>query len=274
VCAGIFLLAEADALHASGLNLGWGPYCPTSVNSLVNINDPCDGTLGPPTVPYTLIGTVVAPNPAPTMCIAEDFFVDIQEGAAALSDYWHLENQNQPGYANFAGCRGANSNGNVSSLQIQAGDPSFPASFAPCVKFWGTSPVGVINYGVHSPDNYPGVTDPRRARLIGHFTKSPGTAMAAGTQYGVFVATLDTNHQTGVDVAYGPPYYLCSGCADGVCLVFNELILYQPPGTPNGNIDVTVQDTHRIVTWQGGGFDCTTVPVKRSTWGQVKSLYR
>ena len=279
LCAGMatlsIVLLAAPQARAVGLNLGWGAFCPTNVSSLANQADPCDGTSQTGLVTYLLVGSVVPPNPAPTVCLAQDWFIDFQENAVNLSDYWKLEDENQPGQLNVAGCRGANSiNSNIGSLVAQISSPSYIGPYTGCNKaFWGNTPAGGVNYAVLNPDNYPGILQPNRARLIGHWAKSPGTAMVSTSQYLAFNITLDTNHQI-VDAA-NPPSYVCAGCADGVCIVFNQIILYQPPGTPGGDYVITDQDVRRTVTWQGGGGqDCTMVPVKRATWGQVKSLYR
>ena len=272
---GILLALSAAVASAGVLNLGWGAFCPTNPGSLPNISDPCDGSTG---ATYTLIGTVINAAPAPTNVVAEDFFVDITEAAAQLSDYWKLEALNQPGYVNAAGCRGDNFQpGNIGSLSVSIANIAFPTTFTGCTKFWGSSPAGGVNYGVLIPDAYPGVVAPNKARLIGHFAISPGMPMAVGPQYGVFAATLDTNHQNGVDAAFAAPKYGCQGCQDGVCLVFNELILYQEAGNPQGNIDITTGGQRQFVTWQGGGTGgpCPgATPTHKATWGQVKSLYR
>ena len=274
----IFLLAligAADAAGAAGLNLGWGAYCPTFAGSQLNISDPCDGSRQAAGTVYTLVGSVTLPRYLP-MCVAEDFFIEIQEGAAQLSDYWHLENENQPGWSNPGGCRGASaSTGNLGSLSVQITPGAFVGAYTGCDKtFWGPNTAGGVNYGVLVPDGYPGVVDPRRARLIGHFAKYPGSPMYSFPQYCNFIATFDTNHQ--VADATNSPSYACGGCQNGVCLVYSQLILYQQAGTPGGDLVITNQDVRNFVTWQGGtGTDCpVAVPTRRATWGQVKSLYR
>ena len=273
VAAGMLLAVPATVASAAfpGLNLGWGAFCPTNISSMYAVTDPCDGSSELAGVRYILIGSVVVPSPAPSACMAEVFFVELEETAPQLSDYWHLEDENQPAQINVAGCRGTAAAGpyagNLGSLTVQVSDPSFPPVFTGCTKFWGNSPTGAINYGVLIPDAYPGINDPRRGRLIGHFEKSPGTAMTAGLQYGVFVATIDTNHQI-IDPA-NPPAYVCAGCQDEVVIVFNEVDLYQPPGTPGGDIIITNESSRRWVTWQPGA-----TPAHRATWGQVKSQYR
>jgi hypothetical protein len=262
-------LIGADAVYAAGLNLGWGAYCPTSPSSMVDVSDPCDGSTQARGVVYTLIGSF-STNISLTNVIAEDFFVDLVTNSPQLGDYWKLEDENQPGQTNLAGCRGTNSiNGNQGSLSVAINDAAFPTVFTGCTKFWGDNPTGGINYGVLIPDNYPGIPAPNRARLIGHFAKSPGTPLTAGVQYGAFVATIDTNHQV-LDPSHSPSY-VCAGCSDHFKIDFNEVDLYQPPGTPNGDVIITTAGRSEV-TWQGGFI--IPDPVHRSTWGQVKSLYR
>jgi hypothetical protein len=274
--AGILLAASATVASAGLLNLGWGAFCPTNPGSLPTVSDPCDGSSG---AVYTLIGSVTIAAPAPTDVVAEDFFVDLQEAAAQLSDYWHLEDENQPGQVNAAGCRGMATvgpfAGNSSSLLVQASNVAFPALFTGCQKFWGTA-FGGVNYGVLIPDGYPGIVDPRKARIIGHFARTPGAPMVNGVQYGSFVASIDTNHQNGIDGAYPAPKYVCQGCQDAVCLVFNETIIYQTAGTPGGDQDITTGGQRNFVTWQSAtGTDCPgPTPTHKATWGKVKSLYR
>ena len=276
--AGMLLAVSAAVASAAGpgLNLGWGAFCPTNIASMAGVTDPCDGSNQTAGLTNLLVGSVVVPTPPPTVCLAEDWFIDLQEAAPMLSDYWHLEDENQPGQLNAGGCRGAQSaSGNIGSLIAQIAAPSFIGTYLGCVKtFWGNTPAGGVNYGVLIPDGYPGIVDPRRARLIGHFAKSPGTAMIGGSQVLNFNVTLDNNHQI-VD-PLNPPAYVCAGCQDGVCLVYNQLILYQPPGTPGGDYTITNESTRRWVTWQTvAGTDCPgPTPTHKATWGQVKSLYR
>jgi len=66
----------------------------------------------------------------------------------------------------------------------------------------------------------------------------------------------------------------CAGCTEPVCIVFNSLNM-----TTAGNVDNRLIGTPQtagsnVVTWQGSGANCAAVPVKNTTWGQVKSLYR
>jgi hypothetical protein len=71
--------------------------------------------------------------------------------------------------------------------------------------------------------------------------------------------------------------FSCLGCNAGACLVLNSIAVRRLPGAPGGDLVLTVPraGNGNRVTWQGGqGADCSAVPVRRTTWGLVKSLYR
>ncbi len=66
----------------------------------------------------------------------------------------------------------------------------------------------------------------------------------------------------------------CVGCMEGACLVLNSIEIFRP-GLDPVVLTTPGPDHANWVTWQGGGSaDCTAVPVRAVTWGQIKSLYR
>ena len=173
--------------EASGLNLHWGAYCPTSASSMFSIEDPCDGSSQMSGVVYALVGSF---KPPVTLGAArsEEFSVVFSYCAAQLSDYWHLEDENQPSYSNPAGCRGTNSiNGNVGSLRVNVNDSAFPATFNGCSKLWGNSASGGIDWLIGGP-NY--------GHLKGTFSSASTHPVTAGTQYGCFIATIASSSPT------------------------------------------------------------------------------
>jgi hypothetical protein len=87
------------------------------------------------------------------------------------------------------------------------------------------------------------------------------------------------------------PYTLCrivldtrnttvcpTGCTTSACLVFNSVLLRRLPGSTVEEVFVSTPEVagNNIVMWQPGlgGANCASVPVRRSTWGAVKALYR
>ncbi len=129
-------------------------------------------------------------------------------------------------------------------------------------------------------DYYPvtPTTPPDRARLHVVVAIPPDSARSleeAGVPLGaeVFAFTIKlTMTQT---VGEGS----CAGCAVGACWVLKSLRLTQPAGVGD-LVMVAPGTTGAFVTWQGGsgiwspwGNPCIT-PVRATSWGQVKSLYR
>jgi len=256
--SGLLLALTASVAAAAGLNLGWNLACPTTASSAVDMSFPCDDNGGF----FVLVGSAKAPAGL-TKVTAEELVLDLQEGAAQLSPWWHLEDENA---TTPAGCRGTSAS-NAGSLSL--GTDLTGASTATCKNYWGTSGSGGQNY-------VPGYGGPNRARLQGVFARTASTAgaLTANTQYYVLKGNLDTQHT--IPDPTDPNVYVCPGCQDGVCIVFNSCKFDQPPGTANGDIEVSTRDVRQHVTWQGGvGTDCpNATPAHRATWGKVKSLYR
>ena len=89
---------------------------------------------------------------------------------------------------------------------------------------------------------------------------------AVGDDVFLFTITVNRARSTGTGS--------CLGCHEPACCVFKELRLTQPAGV--GDPFFTVPASYGFVTLQGGvGTDCPrATPASRSSWGQVKSLYR
>lgn len=69
----------------------------------------------------------------------------------------------------------------------------------------------------------------------------------------------------------------CAGCEEPACLVFNSVLMRRAEGASGGDRWITTPgpNSSNWVTWHGGvGADCALVPVRRPTWGAIKSLYR
>jgi 4-alpha-glucanotransferase len=70
----------------------------------------------------------------------------------------------------------------------------------------------------------------------------------------------------------------CEGCTDGACIVLNRIRLTQPSGV--GDYTITTPLARAHVLWQAGGsqiggLGCPgQLPVRKATWGAVKSMYR
>jgi len=91
---------------------------------------------------------------------------------------------------------------------------------------------------------------------------APGNTVAAGQEAVAFSVTVNNDAS---DV---------TGCQTGGCFVFNECFVED---AFNGTDDrLTSAQARQHVTWQGGGgVPCpAATPVKKSTWGSIKAIYR
>lgn len=262
--AGISMAGRSEA--APGLNLGWTLACPTVAN-VVDTTFPCNDN----SLLFVITGSARAPAGL-SKVTAEEVVIDLQEANSTLQPWWHLEDAQTGPPPTAAGCRGTDPVTNpVGSLSLTAAFVG--ASTAVCKNYWGTSASGGQIYIPGHHDQF--VNDPAGARLQGVFARVASGAgpLVADTQYYVFQIQLDSQH-TVLDPT-DPTVYVCAGCSDGACIVFNSVKFDQPPGTANGDILVGTVDQRQNVTWQGGGaVNCQAIPVKRATWGKVKSLYR
>jgi hypothetical protein len=69
----------------------------------------------------------------------------------------------------------------------------------------------------------------------------------------------------------------CPGCDVPACLVFNSILLRRLPGSSVEEVFLgeAASPGENMVIWQSpNGPNCLSVPVRRSTWGAVKALYR
>jgi hypothetical protein len=191
---------------------------------------------------------------APTdSVLAIEITLDIQHSAPALPPWWDL--------GTFpVGCRSG-------SL---AADADFTA-LASCDDPWqGATVVGGAQS--YTPGQPRGGANQARMRVALATTFDQGVALAADQMY--HAARIVIDHQKTVSPGE------CAGCSGPACLVLNAILIGRPPrppGVPGGTIllDVPGPGHPNWVTWRGGlGADCNAVPVRRVTWGRVKSLYR
>ena len=117
----------------------------------------------------------------------------------------------------------------------------------------------------------------------------PGTP-GASTRHARLLVAVSTLPQDAVTLLGNANYTACrillrtvntnacmDGCSTPACMVFNSLLvrqLHTPSDVETLISGGEVGGSDRI-GWQGGaGADCAAVPVRRTTWGAVKALYR
>jgi len=233
-----------SASGASGFNLTWGTGCwrddPVALKSFA-----CDANDGSATF---------------TTSFALDFNyrdfgfvacqVDLQSDSPTLPDWWQL--------SSAGGCR-------QGALSTTA---NFAAAPGGCTDPWrGQTPSSTIYWETTSfPDGESGerVPLPNRARFLGSYWVNPSVPIVKGVEYYAFSVTVDYRSTVGGGA--------CGGCGTPATIVLNEIILSTYILHP---LTLTTPLSNGCLRWQtDGATPCSAVPVRNTTWGQVKGLYR
>ncbi len=229
-------LASSGARAGAGIFLSWND-CPLSAASAATLMGSCVNG-----AQEQLIASLELASPVDSV-IALEAVVDVQGAAAVLPPWWDYST---------LGCR-------YGKLIASA---AFLGSTA-CVDFWQ----GQATFDGPPVYSIPARGRPNQARILISFAvpSSQRLSLAAGTRY--YAARLAfQNDSTGA----------CSGCDLAACMLLNSIRLIRVPGAVGG--DVLLESPGAIgsnhVTWQSTQADCSQVPVRRVTWGRLKTLYR
>ena len=234
----------ATSVAAEALFLTWGD-CALG-GGLSSVTPPCNTELGSEVLYLAFsLGQPV------DQVLGIETVVDIQSEAITPPDWWRFE---PAGPILPPGCH----NGGLSASR------DFSAQVA-CIDPWAGS-TGDALVQDYMPGDPRGGAGQARIRATA-FVVAPGPALS-----------LDAAHQY-----YGLKLILsnrgtaaCMGCGQPACLVLNSIWLKRP-GAGDGDVLIATPAPADAnwARWQGASnLDCTAVPVRRSTWGQVKSLYR
>lgn len=233
------LALHAPSAHAAGFDLRWDACAADA--GVSNRNFACDTDFGS----HTLVASFKLDQP-----ISELFFVD------AVLDFIVADNQTVPPWWEIFDCRF----GGV------FGDATIDPSAVNCTDWsGGVGGGGLIGFN-HEGSIAPADTASHRRMIVAVGANPPGVNVNANQDYFLFNLIIDNVSTTDPGG--------CAGCSQPVCIVLNSLRFL------NTLNSVTVLGAPNVAgsnfaTWQGGnGANCTAVPAKRSTWGQVKALYR
>jgi len=245
----VCVLFNANPVQAlEGIAMAWS-HCPGEPLATQNAVFACNTNVG--THDLMLVFRV----DSPTVMIGADLAIDITTASPSLPAWWQ--------YRNAGSCR-------TTSLSYSL----FPAEGDDSCMDWSEGGASGVIFGYCTAATGGGcfLTGPIPENLgrVGILVVVPidsPKSLLPGQNY--FVFSLRVNHAktTGVDS--------CDGCQIPACLAFPYMQLESgnqvsrvitAPLTPGGN----------FVTWQGGGgTNCpAATPVRNSTWGGVKALYR
>lgn len=231
----VLQISVCSAEPPGGLDLSWSD-CGAYGQGLRNWA--CTGTTGK----NVLIVSFQSPWPMPEL-IGASAVVDLQTNQATLSPFWQLQS---------GGCRSE-------AFSINSNFVSGPFS---CADPWLGNAAVTYNYLYQ----YGG---PNRARILMSCSVPEPTTSDGNSEYYAFQLVLTNAKSMGLDA--------CAGCSDGVCFVLNSIQLMQPASL-NANYTVVPPLIRNWAVWQSGGFISgmcpIVVPVRNSTWGSVKALYR
>jgi len=236
--SGLLLALTASVAPAGGINLSWNDC--VQGGGAQDATFACDTNTGTAGTLYASFEPYAAQR-----VTAFEFVIDIQSAGAALPEWWKFKTAGT--------CRQASMTMNT----------NFTGGPFDCLDPWGGT-VGLqdFNYliGYHGPST---------ARITG-FGVIPGhgtVAVEPGSEYYGISLTIDREKTVGTGA--------CAGCTDPVCLVFNEMTLYDEFGIKSF---FTNPRDRNCATWQGGqigGPGCpAATPTNKATWGRIKALYR
>ncbi len=206
----------------------------------------CDSNTG---TAVTVVGSIVIPDGVPlTVLTGQESRVRF-DFLQAVPAWWRY---------GTGDCRPG------SALQVD-----FTSALATCaVKMTDGGPlVGTRSYevGPGGSDLHAPLLD-RQARLVIGSAALASTewAPAAGDEVALFTFSIGRKNSVGADA--------CGGCTDCVIMALDRVLLIQPVGIGDHSFDS--QGAGSSMVGGQGYFDECIVPANRTTWGQVKSLYR
>lgn len=238
------LMLCASMAMAQGIGFYIGSDC--NPGATQNVTNACTANTGNA---FQAVGTCVVPPAGKASFVGAISIIDIQTALATIPDWWRAD-----------GCR--------STGFGMAADGSI-AGGANCVTtLWDTAPPAGSNLsGVYDP------TKPERMRLLLGSVLLPNDVYDlpgdGATENMVFRLTV-TRART-----LGSPS--CAGCAQGACIVLNEV---QIQGQNDHSMDdyLRLYDAiagHNFIVYNAGAPACAgATPAKNATWGSVKALYR
>jgi hypothetical protein len=249
------IAASVSTGHAAGINLGWddcGGLGSTPFNKFGTPTFSCNTNASTAGLTSSIVGSYVLASDISNFVTLEavlDMKASFGAYGGELAPWWDFGNY--PAVAT-PGCR----NGELLF--------SFRNAATSCLDWPGPAPVQgnmIFERGFGAPNR-------ARIKLIGAYTSGTPQPVLAGDEMVAFTLTINNAKTAGTGS--------CAGCTTPMCLVLVMLVVGQSPAA-NPPLSLDTPDVVDFVTWNDASntSHCPgAVPTVRSTWGQVKSLYR
>lgn len=238
-------ITVSSVAHAAGINMAWTDCKADGGPS--NRAFACNTNTGT----NTLVVSFVAPAGVTAMS-GNELVIDVISTTSPLPNWWQFKN--------------------ASTCRQTALSTNFvpPGSLINCIDAWsGQAAGGIGAYTQTAPGggwSIPSINEAQHARMvIAIATPAPGP-IDVDLEY--FSGNVLINNSKTVGTG------ACAGCTDPICIVLNSLKITQDVGLGDFTLSTPVTANSNMVTFQGSGADCNAVPVRNTTWGSVKSLYR
>ena len=241
------VLALSTSAHAGPLNMRWGACF--GDGGTFNRNFACDTNTGFD----ELVGSFLLPGPV-TGVVQTEAVVNFAFAGSSIPAWWQ--------FSSSGTCR-------PTAMSVFTGPPATASS---CVDFSDGGRNTLVTYGQSFGANF--------ARLYVLSPTGPGGPwdLVGGQEY--FILTVRINHTRTVGAGS------CTGCSLGACMGLVGVNLIRE--APNYTIHISPSwPNEQLAAWQGaagigipnyggtGQFYCPgATPTHRSTWGDVKALYR
>jgi hypothetical protein len=240
--------APARLAHAApppaGLSLTWND-CPGGLGASSGITYACSGNADT----MQLVCSLVVQT-AISGVVGAELVIDIQHSdPITMPDWWRFDGSGS------LGCRAG------------ALDTGFDFGANPaCTDAWlGNAFGGNQGFSIGPPDHP--LMDQARLKEVAAVTSTQAVTLNPGTTYGLLKVLINSSNTTGPSA--------CAGCGGSACVVFNSVKILVLPGSGSDVfLSAPASPESNWATWQGTSANCNAVPVRHTTWGQIKSLYR
>jgi hypothetical protein len=232
----ILLALTASVALAGGVSIAWGTLCYTEGGPSSSATTfACNTNSG-----NRVMTTSFKLDNAMDDMIALEWAIDGQSDDAAIPDWWKL------GVAPDCRAGKATYNSNYTSVET-----------ATCVDWTAGAGFNAPNY----------LWDTNKAHLTLGVAIDGGTpyAAAAGQEYYAGGATILFSKVVGTD--------LCAGCSGGVIFGLKSMGIVALSGRRDDFFE-PMPGGNQCLSWNNPTTNCTAVPARTTTWGQIKSLYR